>query len=434
MKRRTVALGAACLVVAATGVFPRGSRARADGTAVGSNLGTFGMVATAPGVQITYDFPNASTHPMAEGEVPESIAQLSSGPIGYALATVAWPGPLAGNLGATAQILGLGLPTSVTGNLDDRVRAEARTGVEPSSVTNTSVPSTTMHASATGAVVEAEASTNGVQGPAAASNLGRIATHSSTALTGPSSAEAIATSSYANVDIAGVVKIASIIATATATTTAVTANAHGATTVSGVTIAGVPATITDRGLQIGSTGAPANGIANVVANQALAGAGIKAYVSQPIKQVNGAHVSYTSGSLVIFWQPPSDPNHDTFTITLGGASVTASAAPAFDVAGPRSGPTPSPSSAGGGQSVIAEPPVAAASPAPVIVPSSRLPGSIGPTVLDAQPTAAALPTTVSPVWFILAVIGAVLLGVGMRRVPDQAVRRTPTTCPLGGNP
>src|SRR5258708_19199191 len=125
MKRLLSAAGAVCLATAVAGIVA-GGPARADTAPPGSSFGTFGLTAAAPGEQITYDFPNASTHPMAEGEVPQSVAQLSSGPIGYALATVAWPGPLAGNLGATAQVLGLGLPTAITNNLNDPVRAEAR--------------------------------------------------------------------------------------------------------------------------------------------------------------------------------------------------------------------------------------------------------------------------------------------------------------------
>ena len=40
-----------------------------------------------------------------DGDVPEASANLASGPVGYGLAAVAWPGPLASNAGSLILVL-----------------------------------------------------------------------------------------------------------------------------------------------------------------------------------------------------------------------------------------------------------------------------------------------------------------------------------------
>ena len=49
--------------------------------------------------------PSSQPYPVAAGLVPNAVAQLSAGPSGHALATMAWPGPLAGNAGSLVSIL-----------------------------------------------------------------------------------------------------------------------------------------------------------------------------------------------------------------------------------------------------------------------------------------------------------------------------------------
>jgi hypothetical protein len=298
-----------------------------------------------------------------------------------------------------------------------------------------------MRATAAVTDVDAETFTAGTQGGTPGSTTGRIDTHSHVALTGPASAGVTAGSSYQNVDIGGVLKIASVVATASAATNTVTASAHGTTTISGVTVAGIPASIDDQGLHIGSTTEPVNATAALVANQALAGAGMKVYVGQPTEEIAGAHVTYTTGSLVILWQPPSDSNRDTFTVTLGGASVTAGASPGFGTltapvvpSEPNPGPSPGGSSADvppGGPAALGEaPPTLASSQGPALPRPSDVGG---PTALAGRSVATGLPHGLSPGWPILALLGAGLIAYSFRRLPDRLVDPVTTTCPLEGD-
>src|SRR3954471_4395707 len=112
--------------------------ALADTNAV-TAIGGFAILANAPGLQITYDNTAGvgGTHPVGYGTVPESTATLETGPIGKGLASVVWPGPLLGNLGASTAVLPHGsdipppLLTLVQQNGNDPIKAEATTGGAP---------------------------------------------------------------------------------------------------------------------------------------------------------------------------------------------------------------------------------------------------------------------------------------------------------------
>ncbi|HZQ86342.1 MAG TPA: hypothetical protein VFA83_15950, partial [Acidimicrobiales bacterium] len=57
-----------------------------------------------------------------EGEAPEASSSMASGPVGHALASVAWPGPIAGNAGTLILILRPDAPPQA-GMLNDPIRA-----------------------------------------------------------------------------------------------------------------------------------------------------------------------------------------------------------------------------------------------------------------------------------------------------------------------
>src|SRR3954464_3820298 len=97
--RRAGALAMATAVVAVVLSSGSGHRSSAGAETAGSALGSFALTATAPGFEATEDEPGAQTHPEGQGSVPETSTTLSTGPVGYALSTVFWPGPLAGNAG-----------------------------------------------------------------------------------------------------------------------------------------------------------------------------------------------------------------------------------------------------------------------------------------------------------------------------------------------
>src|SRR5687767_4798176 len=94
--RRTGAL----LLVAGVSMIASPVVAAADTSESAPQLGFFDVVAEATGIGGSMGDPGAQPYPVAAGLVPNSVAQLSTGPSGRALATMAWPGPLAGNAGS----------------------------------------------------------------------------------------------------------------------------------------------------------------------------------------------------------------------------------------------------------------------------------------------------------------------------------------------
>src|SRR5688572_31551937 len=82
--------------------------------AEGDGVGTFRAFADANGIGVSLEQPNSGTAPApAQGLVPNAYAELASGPAGYAMSTVAWPGPLAANLGGLLNVVGTPLPPDV---------------------------------------------------------------------------------------------------------------------------------------------------------------------------------------------------------------------------------------------------------------------------------------------------------------------------------
>jgi hypothetical protein len=412
--------------------------ARADAP-LGSGFSTFSLTATAPGMQIAYKFPGAQPSPQAEGEVPQSVAQLHAGPQGYALSSVVWPGPLVANTGSTTQLLNLGLPSS-TSDTGDPVRAEARTGTGPPTVTNTSYPGASMTATATPGHVEADATVAGANGPVPHTRSGNTETDSVSKLTGPATAIAIAHSIVQDVSFAGgVVTMGSVSSTATATTDGTRATARGGTIVTDLRIGGQPAYVDQTGVHLGQSGpgAPANSIAAAIANQALTGTGIKLAVSQPSTHVQGAQVTYDAGNFVAFWAPPGDTHGDTFTVTFGGASVMVGASPSF--AGPSVAPGTGGATGGGAAVGVGVPGFGSTSPSGGGTSPPATPNSVSAPPLVGGPAALpvvarrspALPGGLPPIVVILVVFGSGLIALGLRRLPDRVLETPSTVCTLG---
>ncbi|GAC1517808.1 MAG: hypothetical protein NVS1B12_06210 [Acidimicrobiales bacterium] len=440
--RLAVVAGAAFLVLAGAELAGGLRGADAD-PSPGSAFGAYSISATAHGLQVSEDRLAAAAHPESEGEIPESIAQLQTGPQGYALSSVAWPGPLVANAGSTAQLLNLGLPSSTTDTLNEPVRAEARTGSGPPTVTNTTYPGTMMRASAVGDDVEADTTTAGTAGPAPQTRTGNTETSSSSRLTSPSGAVAVAKSTVQRVSLAGgVVTFGSVTSSATASTDGHRAIASGGTTVFDLRVGGQPAYLDESGLHLGTSGpgVPVNAIAAQLAQEALGGAGMKVVVSQPTTHAGGSSITYDAGNVVFYWSPPNSQG-ETFTATFGGASVAVAAFPGFGTGTPTDTATPP---TGGDSSSAAGPPGAAVSerggvalataPRPV---SGRTGPAPNPSV-SLTPTRAStplrLPRGLAPAFPMLVLLGSALIGFGLRTLPDRALEASTTSCPLGGQP
>ena len=257
---------------------------------------------------------SSTTQIPAQLTVPYALSALKYGE-GSATATVAWPGATAASLGTTAVLLGAPSQLQV---LDDPAVAYARSGSGDADVNNTTVPGAVMHATATASKATAVASVQGSD--VAATTAGESATSSSVTLTGERTAVASAAGSARDVTLAGgTIHIASVVSTATGHTDGASADATGQTAVSGLTVAGVPVTVDEKGVRAAGTTVLPPGATDPVTS-ALEQAQVHISLTSPVKKTSGGEVEYSTGALVI-----ATP---LGTVTLGGAEVVLAATPA----------------------------------------------------------------------------------------------------------
>jgi hypothetical protein len=371
------------------------------------------LVGQASGIEVVEDRPTANSHPEADVEVPLSRVTLQSGPVGYALGSVAWPSALAANAGDLLVFAGNGnVPEALGPPLNEPVRAETRTG-GPQTVTNDDYPGASMRAMVKPGDVAADAVIDGGQA-GSVSGLGRTETHSKAVL-GSATVSSSAESITKDVALAGgVVTIKSVVSRAQALSDGTTASASGVTTVTDLEIAGVPVTVDGTGVHVAGNGTPVD---TAQVNSALANLGMVMVLSGPTQTRDGATTSYDSGSLVVYWNPSAD---ESMTVRLGGARVTAGAFLADPAAAPGGGSAPP----------VTTPP--AGTGQPVAVPGGAvLPGEAPATdggqvtqpsvVAEPQPTASEplllVGRSASASAYVLSALGALLLLGALLRFP-----------------
>lgn len=425
--------GAACLLAAAT---PLAGALAAEEP--GSGFGSFSLAANAPVVQLREDDGgNCSGEPGGtagcEGVVPETVSTLAKGPIGFALSSVAWPGTLAGNLGTLLIVSGNGAVPQEATILNSPVRAEARTGQDPATQTTTDrPPGTTMTATALPDEVKAAAEV--AQSAAGAfGSFGNATSSSRTAVTGVRTAVAEADSRVSNVALAGgVVKIGSVTSTARGSTDGTTATAQGATTVNGMTIAGVPVVVDDDGVHVAGQGGPLNKTASDAVNAAIKNLNMTITISQPMSTGEGPNLVFNAGSLIFTWQQTEAA---TMSVVLGGASLSLASSEGFAFATPELPPFQ------GGTGPL--PPFVPADPPPFVPPATDVgdaplalaPPEPAPVSADPPPPSAPLvPVTAArPLSLFDGLpIGAVLLGLAGVGLVAAGLRRLPDTVLAGG--
>ncbi|MCU1601947.1 MAG: hypothetical protein JWO22_2656 [Frankiales bacterium] len=398
----------------------------------GSGFFGYDLQAQSAAIRFTEDEPSANSHPEAEGDVPQSQVSLAGG-VGYALSSVAWPGSLVGNAGSLVLLVQPGAPSQVTA-LNDPVRAEARSGSASHTATNDSVPGSHMAADATLARTTADAQ---VDGGAAGSTLGFGSSSSgSVAQLGSSTAKVTADSTARDVSVAGIVKIGSVVSHAEATTDGVNATAKGKTTVSGLTVAGVPVVVDDQGVTVDTQHGAVPPTAVATVNSALASLGMSITLSSATQQKSGGTITYDAGSLLVFWRTPGYPS--TLTASFGGSHVVAGASASSPLVLP---PLPP------GLTPVVTVPTSAPQPAsPGVLAPVQPGGTAGGVVVPVVPGPTTAPvgdgTTVAlepvasgstaPTWSVLlAVVGGLLGLAGLWQVPGLLlVEPRPVRCPL----
>jgi len=434
---------AAAIPMAVTGTFWLAGSAGADApptkTATpAATLLSYSASVESPVVQVTEDNPTAAFHPEGEGELTYSEADVTPS-LAHALAAPVWPGSAAANAGTLLGVLGY----PAQPELNDPVRAEVSSGTAtPTASLNAGV--TTAEASvqtASGDTQDASSSVvSGAQG-----GLGSESSKSTISLSSAGTLTATSTSSASHVTIAGVIDIGSINSTSKLTS----ANAAAPTgtsnlTFGDVTVVGQPAYIDGSGLHMGSPGHPANPEVAGLIDEAIAASKIEIYVTAAHDVPLGGATYQYGASVLFFWQPPDDPNHDTITFSFGGSAismvVTAGAATA-----PVPAPSVSPTSAA---PVVAVPtsPTVTGSPGPISSPVASAPSAGGlptPTTVTGVPTATPPEERIQPAavsepfgprgvtwgWVLLLVAGAILGGVLLPLVPGLLAAAAGPACP-----
>ncbi|MCU1603163.1 MAG: hypothetical protein JWO22_3872 [Frankiales bacterium] len=379
----------------------------------GSGLASYAMIANAPGIAVEGLYRDVAV------TLPETTSTLSTGGVGAALATLAWPGPIAGNLGTTILVLSDQAPPQVT-LLNDPVRAEARSGGTQNASYST-LPGTLMSAHATGDTVTASSRTGSTTLPVG--GVGAFSGETRTAFTNATQSVATATGLVQDVSLAGgVIHIGSVTSKAEAKNDGGTVSGTGSTVVTGLTVAGVPVQVDDKGLHVASTNVP---LATATVTDAVKAIGLTALLTQPRVTKSAGAVSVTAGALVLMYTRGAS----TYAFTIGRAAV--------GLAASRSG------------SGLTLPPLPLPTGGSAALPVTSLPRTDAPvTGSQAPPLAAPMTAPSPPQAFLpsiaaatarlaggatgLGVAGLVLLAgllvIGMKRLPDKVLAVDTSDC------
>jgi hypothetical protein len=374
-------------------------------------------VGASDGIGSTFGDPDAQPYPVAAGQIAHTEATLSTGPTGYALASTAWPGPLAANAGSLALLLQPNLPPE-TGNANYAGRTEA---FSPGGPSESELPG--MRAHAEGGVAEAFAGAQDVEGEPGAFT-GDVQTLSrSTFEAGVLKATSSCTASDMTFGGDGAVAIGSVRTESESSTDGATGTAGGRTVVSGVTVAGQPAEVDENGVRF------IDPVAAPVGEQILSQMGISMFVAQPQASDDPTRPSYRAGALVVVWDLGGSGYFYIYNICGSDTSASVRLGQAF------SAPTA---------------PTLPNRPATTpVAPSRSSTTPASPTVAAPTPTAppAAVETPAAPdlepigfvrnlsIWpYILGALCCVASGFGLRRARDGALapRSGATVCPLEG--
>jgi hypothetical protein len=432
-RRQAGALVGAGVVLLVTSLAGAGASAQE----AGEELGFFDVGADASGIAVSFGDPTSQPYPVAAGLVPNANTTLSAGPSGQARSSVLWPGPLVSNAGSLANVIGTPLPPEVVSNANYPVVAHAAAsgGGSQEKVLGP------MTAKVDGADSRASTVLSDVSAPDVVTAT-RVVTTSRSYVEG-GKAIAIAETLLEGVQVAGAVDIARIRTVAKGITDGVTATTTQEVTIAGVKVSDQAATLDGKGLHVGGGTVPITDVLGG-AKPAFDGFGMRAFVTDPLKQeATGGAAVLDSGSVIFEWSPPESGQF--FTVVLGGSSVRVSATPGSGVAADTPAdaffapadpgtvlPTPS-------FSPSADPVSSSFDDGALAAPSSGLPAGDG-TAAAAAPTqsgaslelASAVSDRVPFGWVLVGMLGALLAGSGLHSFRQQALAAAIAggTCPL----
>lgn len=467
-----------------------GSSAHAD---TEPSLGGWNVSADGNVVDIVFDNATglAGIHPFTEVDFPEANTEFETGPFGSALATVFWPGNAGGNFGSLSSELGL--PTQlqpIAAKLNDPVKAATQYPAGPDTAT--------YPAGAPGGAVVMQSSTTstGSTAEGSLSDMTESSVLSFSSAKGSSSSTAAATATgTATSDLGGIsllgglIQIGAVDSTATATSNGTTSSGSSVTNFGDVTLDGQKISISSNGgvnlPDFSSTLGPLVGpILQEALSEEIAALGINIKEFPSTVTQSGASYSVQSGGLEIDLTPPAgaaslaeqaDPVLATILpsqaaivatlpgllqgasldMTIGRATASAAASPAFDstLPPPTSYPTTpgstgttgttgtTPSSQGitvtPGTSGSISPSIAGSSgsPSPSIASAGSTPSGTTPStgslgIADTTPISLSSPLGAGMV--LIGLIVAAGLGYGLFRVARMVLPADQgPACPLG---
>jgi hypothetical protein len=217
-----------------------------DSGAPESSLGGFSLLARANPFQVTYDSPGLlPVDPIVQVSVPEAYTTLDTGPSGYSLASLTFPGPLLADLGSAVAQEGpecqppFAIPSYP-------LRSEAFFPQGPTDSDTSPLPGSRMHAIADGLTTKSYSAWDDVGFPFVFS-VGSATGTSTTSGKGDAAVTTAKSVVHGFSMLGGVIAIDSIVTYIKATSSGDAMKTEGGTTVTGATVAGTPVSFDDNG-------------------------------------------------------------------------------------------------------------------------------------------------------------------------------------------
>lgn len=489
-----LAVAGALLGGAAAGA-PASIAQEGGGEQVGDELfGGYELSSRANGIQVTYDMPGVlPISPILQVSIPEALATLSTGPSGYALSSVAFPGPLIADFGAVLALADENAP-EIPGY---PLRAEAFYPSGPTEASEGADGGPVMRSTTEGNATTATTEYSSLDADPLVS-VGQVTSSSRSSIEDGRAVNRARTELTDVLILGGVLAIDSIVTDLVAANDGNGAATDGGTTVSGVRFLGLAATLDERGLVLAeappaedapvpddplglgqltdgldpATG-PVNELLAEVLDQAvpqlndlLGEAGIQVRVLEPVEQIGPGSASRSTGGVevdlvyegrdqdvmvdLIRSIPPEMrqslgpiPNPVNFLaenheidISLGHAAVSSIASPLFVVDIPPFDPAGAaapalPSTPATTSRTAGEP--GFSTPAPGISAPAPGSGSSSPTSVELTTEPATALTSVGlPALLVLAVVlGSMAFAPASSRLADAVLAPTAGHCPQG---
>ena len=413
-------------------------------------------------------------HPLSELDIPEDTSDFETGPFGYGLATMFWPGAAAGNLGSVSGELGLPdqlAPTAA--KLNDPARAEAfypgssSTAVYPAGAPG-DVAEMTSHADGNGSSAKA-----GLSDVSVAGLLNVRSVQGSSTATATSSAQATSSGSFQSLSLlGGLIQVGASSSSASATSDGSNPAGSASTHIGGISVAGVPVSVGSDGLIVGPASSSAPGVlgstASGLVNGLVSSLNLKMATLPESETRKAPAEQISSGGLQISFAIPAALNLSlncqmlpsqlqqlgavcdapqelqglSFTVTIGRVSALALSAPPFSTSLPFSSGAsppaqsalpvelpPGPSPIPGNPAVAAVSPPASTGTVPLATGGAPAqPGPVAPRGLSLARLATSTPVQAGMAFFLA--VGVLVASTALRRMRRLLYRPLAAPCPL----